>query len=202
MDQETLAHLFEPFFTTKGVGKGTGLGLATVYGIIKQNEGFISVDSEPGKGTTFKIYLPRYETNTVPVPAEIPPQAAKGGTETVLLVEDEPMILGLCKTLLEELGYEVLTARTPSEAIDLAEKHAGKIHLLITDVVMPEMNGRDLAKHLLALYPGLKSLFMSGYTANVIAHRGMLEHGIHFMQKPFSMEVLSTKVREALGRIS
>jgi two-component system cell cycle sensor histidine kinase/response regulator CckA len=202
MDQGILAHIFEPFFTTKGVGKGTGLGLATVYGIVKQNEGFINVYSEPDKGTTFKIYLPQYETTTDPVQSEIPLQAVQGGTETVLLVEDEPMILGLCKTMLEELGYTVLTAKAPSEAIRLAEEHAGDIHLLITDVVMPEMNGRDLAKKILSLYPGLKSLFMSGYTANVIAHRGVLEQGIHFMQKPFSMENLSAKVREALERNS
>jgi PAS domain S-box-containing protein len=202
MDREILAHLFEPFFTTKGVGQGTGLGLATVYGIVKQNDGFINVYSEPGKGTTFKIYLPHCATKTVPVPVEGPPQAAKGGTETILLVEDEPMILELSKALLEELGYTVLTARLPGEAIHLAEGHAGQIHLLMTDVVMPEMNGRDLAKRLLSLYPNLRSLFMSGYTANVIAQRGVLEEGIHFMQKPFSMNDLAAKVRGALERSS
>jgi PAS domain S-box-containing protein len=202
MDREIIAHLFEPFFTTKGVGQGTGLGLATVYGIVKQNDGFINVYSEPGKGTTFKIYLPRYATETVPVPAEGPAQASKGGTETILLVEDEPWILDLSKALLEDMGYTVLTASTPGEAIHLAEEHAGRIHLLITDVVMPEMNGWDLAKRLLSLYPDLRSLFMSGYTANVIAHRGVLEEGIHFMQKPFSMSDLAAKVRDALERSS
>jgi CheY-like chemotaxis protein len=202
MDREIIAHLFEPFFTTKGVGQGTGLGLATVYGIVKQNDGFINVYSEPGKGTTFKIYLPRYATETVPLPAEGPAQASKGGTETILLVEDEPWILDLSKALLEDMGYTVLTASTPGEAIHLAEEHAGRIHLLITDVVMPEMNGWDLAKRLLSLYPELRSLFMSGYTANVIAHRGVLEEGIHFMQKPFSMSDLAAKVREALERSS
>jgi len=200
MGREILAHLFEPFFTTNGVGKGTGLGMATVYGIVKQNDGFINVYSEPGKGTTFKIYLPCYATNTVPLPVEGPAQAAKGGTETILLVEDEPMILDLCKTLLEMLGYTVLTARTPSEAIHLVEEHAGQIHLLITDVVMPEMNGLELAKRLFSLYPDLRSLFMSGYTANVIAHRGVLEEGMHFMQKPFTKDDLAAKVRDALER--
>jgi PAS domain S-box-containing protein len=202
MDREILAHLFEPFFTTKGVGQGTGLGLATVYGIVKQNNGFINVYSEPGKGTSFKIYLPHYATKTVSVPVEGPAQAAKVGTETILLVEDEPMILELSKALLDELGYTVLTARTPGEAIHLAEEHAGQIHLLMTDVVMPEMNGWDLAKRLLSLYPDLRSLFMSGYTANVIAHRGVLEEGIHFMQKPFSINDLAAKVRDALERSS
>ncbi len=202
MDRDILAHLFEPFFTTKGVGQGTGLGLATVYGIVKQNNGFINVYSETGKGTTFKIYLPCYATETVPVPVEGPAQTAKGGTETILLVEDEPWILDLSKALLEDLGYTVLTASTPGEAIHLAEEHAGRIHLLITDVVMPEMNGWDLAKRLLSLYPELRSLFMSGYTANVIAQRGVLEEGIHFMQKPFSMSDLAAKVRDALERSS
>ncbi|HYA88218.1 MAG TPA: PAS domain S-box protein, partial [Nitrospirota bacterium] len=201
MDREILGHIFEPFFTTKGVGQGTGLGLATVYGIVKQNDGFINVYSEPGKGTTFKIYLRRYTTETMPVPAvEGPAQTAKGGTETILLVEDEPMILELSKTLLKELGYTVLTARTSGEAIHLAETHEGQIHLLMTDVVMPEMNGRDLAKLLISLYPDIRSLFMSGYTANVIAHQGVLEEGIHFLQKPFSINNLAAKVREALER--
>jgi len=199
MDQEHLAHIFEPFFTTKGVGRGIGLGLATVYGIVKQNDGFINVYSEPGKGTTIRIYLPSYETRTEPVPAE-GPAAVKGGTETILLVEDEPMVLKLCKTLLEERGFTVLTASTPGEAMRLAAEHAGRIHLLITDVVMPEMNGWDLAKRLLALYPDIKSLFMSGYTSNIISQRLVQEEGVHFMQKPFSEDELTAKVREALGR--
>ncbi len=198
MDRPTLAHIFEPFFTTKGEGKGTGLGLATVYGIVKQNEGFINAYSEPGTGTTFKIYLPHCATTPVPDPAESLLQLAKGGVETILLVEDEPMILDLSKTLLENLGYAVLTANSPSEAIRVAADHAGEIHLLITDVVMPEMNGLDLAKRLLSLYPVIKSLLMSGYTANVIAHHGMLDEGILFMQKPFTVDELAAKVREAL----
>ncbi|HXY53050.1 MAG TPA: PAS domain S-box protein [Nitrospirota bacterium] len=200
MDREILAHLYEPFFTTKGVGQGTGLGLATVYGIVKQNSGFINVYSEPGKGTIFKIYLPCYAIKNVPAVTEEQAQAPEGGTETILLVEDEPMILDLSKDLLEELGYTVLAARTPGEAIRLAEEYAGEIQLLMTDVIMPEMNGWDLAKRLLSLYPDLRSLFMSGYTARIISKRGALEEDVHFMQKPFSMSVLSAKVRDALER--
>ncbi|MCX5827707.1 MAG: PAS domain S-box protein [Deltaproteobacteria bacterium] len=199
MDKEVLENLFEPFFTTKGMGQGTGLGLSTVYGIVKQNKGFINVYSEPGEGTTFKIYLPQYAGKTAHNSAEAPTESATGGPEMVLLVEDEAMLLKLAQTMLEKLGYAVLIAATPGEAIRLADEHAGKIHLLMTDVVMPEMNGRDLAKRLLSLYPNLKRLFMSGYTANVIAHHGVLEEGAHFIQKPFSMKDLATKVREALG---
>jgi CheY-like chemotaxis protein len=198
MEQETLAHLFEPFFTTKGMGQGTGLGLATVYGIVKQNDGFISVDSEMGKGTMFKIFLPRYVSDTNSVSMVRPEKEAKGGTETILLVEDDPMVLEISKMLLEELGYTVLTANTPGESIRLAEKHAGKIDLLITDVVMPEMNGRELTNRLLSRYPELGTLYMSGYTSNVIAPRGVLERGICFLQKPFTKDSLAEKVREAL----
>jgi CheY-like chemotaxis protein len=193
-----LAHLFEPFFTTKGLGVGTGLGLATVYGIVKQNNGFIYVYSEPDRGTTFKIYLPRHVGKTEKLQAEGPTDEAGRGYETVLLVEDEPAILNLGRVMLERLGYQVLAAGRPGEAIRLAEEHTGQIHLLMTDVVMPEMNGRDLAKNLLSLYPDLKRLFMSGYTANVIAHHGVLDQGVHFIQKPFSLKELTAKVREAL----
>jgi two-component system cell cycle sensor histidine kinase/response regulator CckA len=200
MEQAILAHIFEPFFTTKETGKGTGLGMATVYGIIKQNNGFINVYSETGKGTTFKICLPRYAGKTVGASAEGPAEVTHGGPETILLVEDEPSILKLGKTILEGLGYRVLAAGTPGEAIGLAEKHAGEIHLLMTDVVMPEMNGRDLAKKLLSLYPSLKRLFMSGYTANVIAHHGILDEGVYFIQKPFSINNLAAKVRETLDQ--
>jgi CheY-like chemotaxis protein len=197
MDAEPLSHLFEPFFTTKGVGEGTGLGLATVYGIIKQNQGFVNVYSEPGRGTTFRIYLPRYEGGTAeeaPKPAE----DVSRGHETILLVEDEPAILALGTKMLNRLGYRTLAAASPGEALRLAREHAGEIHLLVTDVVMPEMNGRDLARNLLSLYPNLKRLFMSGYTANVIAHQGVLDEGVNFMQKPFSFRELSAKVRQAL----
>ena len=198
MDRETLENLFEPFFTTKGVGKGTGLGLATVYGAIKQNHGYIEVASEPGRGTTFRIYLPRHRDKTGTILPEAPAASPAQGGETILLVEDEPAILSIGKTMLERLGYRVLGAATPGEAIRVAEDHSGEIHLLMTDVVMPEMNGRDLAKNLLSIYPNLKRLFMSGYTANVIAHHGVLHAGVDFIQKPFSMNELSAKVRHAL----
>jgi PAS domain S-box-containing protein len=199
MDRETLTNIFEPFFTTKE-GKGTGLGLATVYGIVKQNNGVISVYSEPGKGTTFKICLPRYAGKTARDAAGEATASATGGPETVLLVEDEAMLLKLAKTMLGKLGYSVLSASTPVEAIRLAREHTGTIHLLLTDVVMPEMNGRDLARQLLSLSPGLKCLFMSGYTANVIASHGVLEEGVHFIQKPFSLHDLAAKLREVLDR--
>ena len=198
MDQETRANLFEPFFTTKSVDKGTGLGLATVYGIVKQNDGFINVYSEPDQGTTFRIYLPRYLAGTESLEKKTSDKISLDGTETILLVEDEPSILKMTRMMLERTGYKVLAAGTPGEAIALAREYAGEIHLLMTDVVMPEMNGRDLAKNLLSLYPDLKRLFMSGYTANVIAHHGVLDEGVHFIQKPFSQQDLTIKVREAL----
>ncbi|MEW5723216.1 MAG: PAS domain S-box protein, partial [Thermodesulfobacteriota bacterium] len=197
MDKQVLERVFEPFFTTKELGKGTGLGLATVYGIVKQNNGFINVYSEPGRGTTFKIYFPR-----VRVTAEAPRPAAEEkparGDETVLLVEDEEAILDLSAGVLTRRGWTVLPARTPGEALALAEKHEGPIHLLITDVVMPEMNGKELKEKISALYPGLKTLFMSGYTADIIAHHGVLEKGVPFLQKPFSVKKLTQKVREVL----
>jgi two-component system cell cycle sensor histidine kinase/response regulator CckA len=198
MDKETLSHLFEPFFTTKGVGKGTGLGLATVYGIVKQNNGFINVYSEPGHGTTFRIYLPRHIGKAEQARKEGPQEPMMRGHETVLVVEDEPALLDLSKLLLEKQGYRVLTAGTPGEALRLVGQHTGEIHLLMTDVVMPEMNGRDLARNLLSLHPNLKCLFMSGYTTNVIAHHGVLDDGVHFIQKPFSRRDMAAKVREAL----
>jgi PAS domain S-box-containing protein len=195
---ELHAQLFEPFFTTKEVGKGTGLGLSTVYGIVKQNRGYITVESEPGQGTTFKIYLPRHMAKENHLPEHAPVQPAAHGHETILLVEDEPAILRMTTLMLERLGYVVLPAGRPGEAIHLAREHAGAIHLLITDVVMPEMNGRDLAKNLLSVYPDIKRLFMSGYTADVIAHQGVLDEGVHFIQKPFRKNELAEKVREAL----
>ncbi|WP_319585792.1 PAS domain S-box protein [uncultured Desulfobulbus sp.] len=198
IDSATLPHLFEPFFTTKEMGKGTGLGLATVYGIVKQNKGFINVYSEPGQGTTFKIYLPRHSAGTEPAVEEVADQAATG-SETVLIVEDEPMILEMATTMLESLGYTVLASSCPSEAIRLASEHGGTIQLLMTDVVMPEMNGRLLASHLRGLLPSLNCLFMSGYTANVIAHHGVLDEGMHFIQKPFTLQTLAAKIREALA---
>jgi signal transduction histidine kinase len=201
MDQETRKNLFEPFFTTKAVGKGTGLGLATVYGIVKQNHGFINVYSEPGMGAVFKIYLPRHiltdQDNAFD--NQEPAQSVPAGNETVLLVEDEPAILEVTGLMLESLGYEVLSADTPGKALALAEANE-TIHLLLTDVVMPEMNGKDLASRVCAMYPNLKCLFMSGYTADVIAHHEVLDKEVHFLQKPFSKEELAARVRNVLGR--
>ena len=198
MDKSILDKLFEPFFTTKEMGKGTGLGLATVYGIVKQNNGFVKVYSEPGHGTTFRIYLPRHRGKSGQLQKEFAAEPAATGHETILLVEDEPAILRMTTKMLERLGYTVLAANTPGAAIRLAEAHPAVIHLLMTDVVMPEMNGRDLAKNLLSLYPHLKRLFMSGYTADVIAHHGVLDEGVHFIQKPFTMKALADMLRSVL----
>jgi PAS domain S-box-containing protein len=198
MSKETLDLIFEPFFTTKELGKGTGLGLATVYGIVKQNSGFINVYSEPGRGTSFKIYLPRVEVQALKAQSPRMGQGDLRGTETVLLVEDEESILTLGKAILERRGYVVLAAHRPDEALRIAESQLGPIHLLITDVVMPGMNGKDLRDKLKALRPGIKCIFMSGYTANVIAHHGVLDEGVDFLQKPFSVKTLAEKVREVL----
>lgn len=198
MSQDTLSHIFEPFFTTKASGKGTGLGLATVYGIVKQNSKFINVYSEEGHGTTFRLYLPGHSEKTADAVREdsVSPER---GRETILLVEDEPMILEITSTMLAELGYTVLAASGPGEAIKLGREYNDVIHLLITDVVMPEMNGRELAGSLLSVYPDLRCLFMSGYTDDVIAHHGVLNDGVFFIQKPFSIKNLAAKVREVLS---
>ena len=202
MEKEILDHVFEPFFTTKEIGKGTGLGLATIYGIVQQNKGFVNVYSEPGQGSTFSIYLPRYSEELEKTMVYETHDNPKGGWETILLVEDEPAIMKMTQALLKNMGYTVLAANTPNEALHLAKTHTGQIHLLITDVVMPEMNGRDLSRSLLAILPHLKQLFMSGYTADVIAHHGMLDEGLNFIQKPFSRKQLSEKVRMALTNTS
>ena len=199
MDNATMSHIFEPFFTTKGVGEGTGLGLATVYGIVKQNGGFIDVFSEPGKGTTFTIYLPRIADQALAAKAETATDLALSCGETVLLVEDEPAILAMTRKMLERLGYTVFAANTPTEAIRLVETHLGGIHLLMTDLVMPELNGRDLASRLSSLCPKLKCLFMSGYTADIIARQGVLDESAQFIQKPFSMRDLAAKLRTVLN---
>ncbi len=198
MDQVTLANLFEPFYTTKGVGKGTGLGLSTVYGIVKQNNGFINVYTEPGKGTAFHIYLPRHGGKTGEAAEKTSAHMPTGKGETILIVEDEDAILELLQAMLLQLGYTVLAESSPSRALDLARSHEGRIHLLITDVVMPEMNGRELAGQLTALYPKIRLLFMSGYTANVIAHQGVLDKGVAFIQKPFSMQDIAVKVHASI----
>lgn len=199
MDQETMRQIFEPFFSTKKKGnKGTGLGLATVYGIVRQNGGFINVYSEPGAGTTFKVYLPREEKNIERVTQADTDQAPAGGHETILLVEDEEIILTMARLMLEKLEYSVMPFARPSEAIAAAREHQGEIHLMLTDVVMPEMNGPDLAEKIRSLHPGIKCLFMSGYTDNIIACRGVLEEGVNFIQKPFSMEGMAAKIRAVL----
>ena len=200
MSAETMARLFEPFFTTKSTGMGTGLGLATVYGIVKQNNGFITVGSKEGAGSRFEIYLPRHVGERRQPQQEDALGTARRGRETVLLVEDELSILRITTTMLERQGYFVLSASTPGEAIRLVAEHPGEVHLLMTDVVMPEMNGRDLARNLIARYPRLKCLFMSGYTADVIAQHGVLDERVSFLQKPFAMQEMAAKVREALER--
>jgi PAS domain S-box-containing protein len=198
MDKETVTHIFEPFYTTKELGKGTGLGLATVYGIVKQNSGFINVYSEPGQGTTFTIYLPRHIGESMDALNKVTSEQVPCGSETILLVEDEPSILKTTALMLEGQGYRVLTAGTAAEAIQLFKEQIGKVQMLMSDVVMPDMNGRDLAKELRSFNPQLNCLFMSGYTADVIARHGVLEEGVYFIQKPFSLSDLASKVREVI----
>ncbi|MFH0729595.1 MAG: PAS domain S-box protein [Pseudomonadota bacterium] len=197
MDGDTRAHIFEPFFTTKEKGKGTGLGLSTVFGIVKQNEGMVNVYSEPGMGTTFKVYFPSAhgESDTTPEPLRHP---VLTGTETVLVVEDESQVLALVKDVLEQYNYTVLAADTPIEASRIADNYGGRIHLLVTDVIMPGMNGRELEMRIKTMVPDIKTLFMSGYTANVIVSRGVLKPGVAFLQKPFTPLALAEKVREVL----
>lgn len=198
MDKETLSHIFEPFFTTKEQGKGTGLGLSTVYGIVKQSEGFIWVYSEPGTGTTFKIYLPQVQgaerwPKTSPLTTRM-----QRGSETILLVEDEEVVRELVGKLLPVNGFTVLAARNGSEALAICQQHKGPIHLLLTDVVMPQMSGRQLAAHLSKLHPEMKVLYMSGYTDDAIIRHGVLEPGLAFIQKPFTIDTMIQKVREVL----
>jgi two-component system cell cycle sensor histidine kinase/response regulator CckA len=198
MTKDTLEKVFEPFFTTKGIGEGTGLGLATVYGIAKQNHGFVSVYSEPELGTAVKFYLPRQKASPSRMDEKHETELPEGMGETVLIVEDEPVILRLGRLILERQGYNVIEARSPLKALALAGEYRNEIDLLITDVVMPEMNGRELAEQLRMTRPRIKTLFMSGYTANVIAHRGVIEDGVSFMPKPFSRKDMAFKVREVL----
>jgi CheY-like chemotaxis protein len=200
MDSETQSHIFEPFFTTKGP-KGTGLGLSTVYGIVKQSGGYIFVDSEPGKGTTFKIYLPRVAAvgdSTTHIPAPIEAAKAEPGTETILLVEDEANLRYLARQFLEKQGYRVIEAADGAVAMQIVVAHEGVIHLLLTDVIMPGMNGRELAQRVSEMRPNVKVLYMSGYTENVIGHNGTLDAGIRLLQKPFNLRDLKDKVREVL----
>jgi PAS domain S-box-containing protein len=199
MDQATLEHVFEPFFTTKPEGKGTGLGLATVYGIVNQNRGYVDVYSEPGKGTTVRVYLPRYRGSESQdaAPAGSP---SVGGTETILLVEDNTPLRRLTARLLQRLGYTVLDAETPDRALAICREYEGEIQLLLTDVVMPVMNGAMLAEAVLRFRPRIRVLFMSGYPANIIARRGLLHPGVLHLEKPFEASELGNKVREVLDR--
>lgn len=196
MSKDTIDRIFEPFFTTKKAG--TGLGLATVYGIVKQNNGFICTYSELEYGSAFKIYLPRFTEKNVETPAEPPLKNPQGQGKLVLLVEDEAAILEMGKQMLERLGYRVIAAHTPNEALELAKANAAELDLLITDVIMPEMNGQALAQMLDDIKPGLKCLYMSGYTADVIAHHGVLDEGVNFLQKPFSIKDVAFKIHRAL----
>ncbi|MBX3727687.1 MAG: response regulator, partial [Candidatus Sumerlaeia bacterium] len=198
MDRETLSRIFEPFFTTKELGQGTGLGLPTVYGIVRQNSGFITVYSEPGSGATFRVFLPRHDAPVSDAGTGVAVTVHPTGTETILLVEDEPGLLQLGVTLLTRLGYAVLPASSPRRALELVRRQQGPIDLLVTDVVMPEMNGLELWKKVLLQRPGLRVLFMSGYTADAIAHHGILQEGYHFLQKPFTLGSLAVKTRETL----
>ena len=200
MDGETRRRIFEPFFTTKEKGKGTGLGLATVYGMVKQTGGDIWVYSEPGQGTTFKLYFPVVaEPLTEPLTSDTE-QARRSATETILVVEDEKAVRELTVKLLRQLGYTILTAASGAEAIEVSKAHASEIALLLTDVVMPNMSGRQLADVLLEGRPEMKVLYLSGYTENTVVHHGVLDAGVDFLPKPFSREVLARKLREVLRR--
>jgi CheY-like chemotaxis protein len=198
MSPETVSHIFEPFFTTKEKGKGTGLGLSTVYGIVKQSGGYVWVYSEQGRGTTFKIYLPRVDAPVSPLVSGVSPGAELTGTETVLLAEDDEILRPLVKGLLEKLGYTVLPAPNANEALAKAQAHSGEIHLLIADVVMPGASGRELARQLQPVRPSTKVLYISGYTDDAIVHHGMLGPGLAFLQKPFTPGAFARKVREVL----
>ncbi|MEI6667032.1 MAG: PAS domain S-box protein [Acidobacteriota bacterium] len=202
MTADTIQHVFEPFFTTKAVGAGTGLGLSTVYGIVKQNRGFIDVHSEAGHGTTFTMYLPRHAGQADHLAEADGSGAPNGRGETVLVVEDEPALLRLNVRNLESLGYRVVSATTPSEALRVAGGQAGTVDVLLTDVVMPEMDGMELARRLNAVFPRMKRIFTSGYTADVIVHRGVLDQHVHFIQKPSSRKALAATLRHALDQPS
>jgi len=198
IDKENLAHIFEPFFTTKGVGKGTGLGLATVYGVVKQSGGYIWVDSEPGEGASLQVFLPQVSEPASATAASAPVAEARGGSETILLVEDSEPLRKLTRAFLETHGFKVLVAEDGEEALQVEARHAGKINLLLTDIVMPGINGRVLAERLLLKQPGTRVLYISGYTDNFIAVQGALEHGMVLLNKPFTEEALIRKVREVL----
>jgi CheY-like chemotaxis protein len=201
MDPETQKHIFEPFFTTKEKGKGTGLGLATVYGIVKQSEGYIWVESAPGAGTSVKVYLPRVEAEPAAEELRRPavPEQLPRATETVLLVEDEDMVRRMTREVLEGAGYRVLEASSGFEALRVSAGHNGRLDLLLTDVVMPGMSGRELSERLAPVRPAMKVLYMSGHTDDAIFHHGVTQAGTGFLQKPFTPDALERRVRALLG---
>jgi CheY-like chemotaxis protein len=198
MPPEVQAHIFEPFFTTKGPGKGTGLGLATVYGIVKQSEGYIEVDTEPERGTTFRIYLPRVDEASAPTRPKAALAQVPHGMETILLVEDEEAVRELARDILQANGHTVLDTQHGAEALLTCERHAGPIQLMVTDVVMPKMSGRELAERLAPLRPDMKVLYMSGYTDDAVVRHGVVDSGTAFLQKPFTPDAFARKVREVL----
>jgi CheY-like chemotaxis protein len=202
MERDVQARIFEPFFTTKPVGQGTGLGLSTVYGIVKQSEGFVWVYSEPGLGTTFKVYLPRVGAARAPALSPDRAPVTRGGAETILIVEDEDLVRALASRSLRERGYRVLEARQGRDALQQLEQQRLEVDLVISDVVMPEMGGRELARRLAALRPSLPVLFISGYTGEDVIQRGLLEPGAPFQQKPFTPDGLARKVREMLDGVA
>ena len=201
MDAETRAHLFEPFFTTKPIGKGTGLGLSTAYGIVKQSGGAIEVESLPGKGTTFRVYLPIVEQAISPQKAPKISTPVLGGSETVLLAEDQPSIRTVLREFLESEGYKVLEAQNGNEALEIAKHYIGSIDVLVTDVIMPQLRGIELAKRLTEIYPGICVIFMSGYSEDAFVENRLLsERNMTLIQKPFDPEKLAQKIRESLNQ--
>jgi CheY-like chemotaxis protein len=194
MDSETVDHIFEPFFSTKKEGSGSGLGLATVYGIVKQHNGYIWAESAPGKGTTFSLFFPRIDQGADTVRSSALRRSKADKRETILVVEDEPAVRKLAATVLQKNGYNVLEAADPGQAVRIAREHGARIDLLLTDVIMPEMNGKELYSKIVDLRPQIKVIFMSGYTDDVIAHHGVLDEGLHFLQKPFSIGALARTV--------
>jgi two-component system cell cycle sensor histidine kinase/response regulator CckA len=199
MDAHALAHLFEPFFTTKEPGKGTGLGLSMVYGIVKQSGGYISVDSELARGTTFRVYLPRVDEAEEPQVVEAAPATRKAGSGTILLVEDEDAVRSLVETILASGGYKILVADSPAQAAGICRTYGSQIDVLLTDVVMPDMSGPELAEDLLALRPGLKVLYMSGYAGEYLDEQGVDSDGVALLQKPFTAAALEEKIRQVLN---
>ena len=198
MEPDVLAHIFEPFYTTKGLGHGTGLGLATVLGVVKQNGGYIDVQSAPDHGAQFRLLFPGIPADAAEQEASLPTMAPPRGTETILLVEDELAVGFITKRILEDLGYHVLAASSPEKAMELAEQHGESITLLLTDVIMPGMTGRDLARRIHTRWPTIRCLYVSGYTADIVAKRGVIKPGLAFLAKPFSREQLALKIREVL----